>query len=390
MGVEIAHEFALLVAGRYPTFVYRDLPSADRAAYIPVFTFHSLDPVDFEDKLRYIDANGYRTITVTELTAWMGGRGAAPPKAVVLTIDDGRLSTWTVGLPLLRKYGMVATAFVVPGYLGEGRARPTLEDVWAGDLDIDRIAATEGEDRTTVLTWSEVEAMHRSGVIAIESHTMLHRRVFVSPRVVGFISPDRVDSMYEVPLPIDVKAGWTTDALRQHLGAPLFQHAPVMSARRAYEVPPTLWEECARIVRSAGGEEFFRRPDWQRTLRCRVRATGPHRPRAHHTRALQEWELRRSKEVLEERLAGKTVRHLCYPNSLGSARTAALSAQAGYDSNLWGLLDAATTNRAGADPFCIGRLKHDYVYRLPGDGRRPLSQVLWLKAVRRFRKEKGF
>ena len=41
------------------------------------------------------------------------GRQKAPAKSVLVTIDDGRATTWTVGYPILKRLGMRATAFLV-------------------------------------------------------------------------------------------------------------------------------------------------------------------------------------------------------------------------------------------------------------------------------------
>jgi biofilm PGA synthesis lipoprotein PgaB len=105
-------------------------------------------PVDmFEAHLKWLDANGYETLTIGEVADVMQGRRRMPKKAVAITFDDGERSLLDLGLPLLEKYDMKATLFVVTGHVGEK---------WKG-LDM--------------LTWAELSQLKSSGRVAIESHT---------------------------------------------------------------------------------------------------------------------------------------------------------------------------------------------------------------------------
>ena len=84
-----AGEAAALLRGGYPSFIYRGRCPDLEAGYVPVFAFHSIDPADFDRKLRYLDANGYATVLVDEVTSAMAGKGTLPSRPVALTIDDG-------------------------------------------------------------------------------------------------------------------------------------------------------------------------------------------------------------------------------------------------------------------------------------------------------------
>jgi peptidoglycan/xylan/chitin deacetylase (PgdA/CDA1 family) len=48
-------------------------------------------------------------------------RGTLPPSALSITFDDGYAGSYLHGLPVLRRYGLVATYFIAPGYLDGGR-----------------------------------------------------------------------------------------------------------------------------------------------------------------------------------------------------------------------------------------------------------------------------
>src|SRR5260221_5250657 len=92
-----------LLLGRYPEFVTGGpLARGD----VPVFVFHSLEADSFERKLRYLSENGYLTLSAEQYFNALMRASPVPDRAVVLTFDDGRGSLWTVGLPLMRRFGM--------------------------------------------------------------------------------------------------------------------------------------------------------------------------------------------------------------------------------------------------------------------------------------------
>ena len=95
---------------------------------IPVFAYHrfgdSRYPATntslsaFESQLKYLADNHYTVLTLGEAVAkWKAGK-ALPDKAAILTIDDGYLSFYENGWPLLKKYGFSATIFVQTGTIG--------------------------------------------------------------------------------------------------------------------------------------------------------------------------------------------------------------------------------------------------------------------------------
>src|SRR5688500_1473809 len=100
-----------LLLGRYPPFVTGGpLPQG----HIPVFVFHSLEPHRFARQLTHLADNGYVTLSADEYAQNLLGGRPAPARAVVLTFDDGRGSLWSVGYPLLRRFGMRGIVFLVP------------------------------------------------------------------------------------------------------------------------------------------------------------------------------------------------------------------------------------------------------------------------------------
>lgn len=105
-------------------------------------------PVDmFEAHLEWLHENGYTTLSAHELVEVMRGEREAPEKAVAITFDDGERSILDYGLPLLEKYDMKATLFVVTEQVGKK---------W---------------EHLDMLSWAELSQLQSTGRVGIESHT---------------------------------------------------------------------------------------------------------------------------------------------------------------------------------------------------------------------------
>ncbi len=71
---------------------------------------------NFEEQLKYLQDNGYRTLTMKEFNDWMDGKIELPKKSVLLTVDDGAMGTDTHLPALLEKYDAKATLFLISGW----------------------------------------------------------------------------------------------------------------------------------------------------------------------------------------------------------------------------------------------------------------------------------
>lgn len=66
---------------------------------------------EFEAHLRYLQQEKFRVLTMADAMKYLREPGQRE-KAVVITIDDGYMSFYENGLPLLKKYGFPATLFI--------------------------------------------------------------------------------------------------------------------------------------------------------------------------------------------------------------------------------------------------------------------------------------
>ncbi len=88
---------------------------------------YSVTPARLEEHLRSIAARGCRTLTVEESISGNDDR----TDQVVITFDDGSRTNFDHAAPLLERYGMTATFFVIAGRIGAGGKmdRPQIADL---------------------------------------------------------------------------------------------------------------------------------------------------------------------------------------------------------------------------------------------------------------------
>lgn len=100
-----------------------------------------LHPSAFRMQMRSVTASEIPVLAVTE---W--AEGPRPPRAIVLTFDDGHVSNHDLALPILLELQLRATFFVTAGMIASG----------------------------STMSWAQIRALHKAGMV-IGSHTLTHR-----------------------------------------------------------------------------------------------------------------------------------------------------------------------------------------------------------------------
>jgi peptidoglycan/xylan/chitin deacetylase (PgdA/CDA1 family) len=109
--------------------VARPLPGV-----LPVLTYHRIDeperspelypgligatPEEFDEQMRFLSSR-YRPLSLEELLAIRRGEAALPPRAVMVTFDDGYRSVAEHAWPIMRRHGVPLTLFVPTAYPGD-------------------------------------------------------------------------------------------------------------------------------------------------------------------------------------------------------------------------------------------------------------------------------
>ncbi|MGH6916428.1 MAG: polysaccharide deacetylase family protein, partial [Geminicoccaceae bacterium] len=181
-------EIQAFLTGNMPSFVTRAKGRAAADA-VPVFFFHDVEPGRFEAQLRYLRSNGYGTLDADQLEARLRRRSTQDHgREVALTFDDATWTFWAYAFPLLRRHHARAILFAIAGIVPDDpTSYPNLEDLWAGRCSAEEIAARAKVQ--PLCTWRELRALHESGMVDIQSHSLTHALVPASARIDDFVHP---------------------------------------------------------------------------------------------------------------------------------------------------------------------------------------------------------
>lgn len=233
---------------------------------VPVLTYHTIrpggpiTPALFERQLQWLRESGFRTIHCQEMLDHLRGSRRLDQPAVQITFDDGWRDNWVYAWPLLEKYQVKATIFLITARIGEQPdvRRPTLADVWRGraskaELPALRptaeafLAGPRGEDSTgDFLAWPEIATMVRSGLVEVQSHSHTHAWCFTGPEVADF---NRLKHW---------KIAWATDG-DFRLGIPEYIGSSALLGPRWHDPVAARDALHAEIVRVGGGDWLNRR-----------------------------------------------------------------------------------------------------------------------------------
>ncbi len=126
---------------------------------VPILSYHQVNDIDknsltltveqFDAQMKYLVDNGYNVITPDQLLdSWEDENVQLPENPVVITFDDGHVDIYKNVFPILQKYGIKATFFVV-----------------TDNLNL----------YPNYVTWEQAREMQASGLADIESHTLSHK-----------------------------------------------------------------------------------------------------------------------------------------------------------------------------------------------------------------------
>lgn len=139
--------------------------NSDEYIKVPIIMYHSIlkdparsnkytiTPAVLEEDLKYIKANGYETITISDLISYVYDDKPLPPKPIILTFDDGHYNNYGYLYPLLEKYDMKAVISIVGSYT-------------------DKFSETdEANLNYSYLRWKDINELISSGRVEFQNHT---------------------------------------------------------------------------------------------------------------------------------------------------------------------------------------------------------------------------
>lgn len=127
---------------------------------VPVLCYHrfaadgqpdklEVTAAQFEEQIIFLKRNGYTVVSLSDFSAFLQGKRQLPRKSVVITIDDGYRSIYSVAYPIIQRQHIPVTAFIYPDFLGSGAA----------------------------LTWAQIREMKSSGLVDFQSHSKSHTKL---------------------------------------------------------------------------------------------------------------------------------------------------------------------------------------------------------------------
>ena len=122
------------------------------------------------EQLAWLRENGYQAVSVDQILAARRGGPALPPKAVMLSVDDGYSSFYTRVMPILGAYHWPALLAPVGSWIDTPLNQP---------VDFAGTPRPRGE----FLTWQQIREVSQSGLVEIAAHTDAnHKGILANPQ----------------------------------------------------------------------------------------------------------------------------------------------------------------------------------------------------------------
>ena len=155
---------------KIPILLYHDfvatVPDSDPDNFNYINT-----PQSFEENIKVLLENGYTFISFQELNDAINGKISLPEKPILINFDDGYYSNYEYIFPILKKYNVKTSIFIVTDKIGK---------------EI---------DEKKYLSWEQCKEMQDSGLVDIFSHSKRH--VFYDKLPVRMIRDD-VSQSYKI------------------------------------------------------------------------------------------------------------------------------------------------------------------------------------------------
>jgi peptidoglycan/xylan/chitin deacetylase (PgdA/CDA1 family) len=181
----------------------------------------------FARQLAWLKFWRYTVISLDEYVTCRREFRLPPPRSVIITIDDGYADSFQLAWPILRRYGMPATIFLVSQSIG-------------GANEWDRGRTVEQAGRP-LLTRAQILEMHAAG-IQFGVHTRTHRRLTeLSPdeqRVEIVEARAELEQMLGFPFKVFSYPYGAVDATARALAAQAYDGAVGVRSRKNYASTP--------------------------------------------------------------------------------------------------------------------------------------------------------
>lgn len=116
----------------------------------------------FDAQMKWLRFQEFQSVSFAQLVRWINGQASLPPKAVVITFDDGFEDNFLFAAPALARYGHTGCFFVPSGFIESAASRHY-----------------PSEDRP--MSWKQLEMLLAQGH-EVGAHSITHRKLTLMSR----------------------------------------------------------------------------------------------------------------------------------------------------------------------------------------------------------------
>ena len=161
----------LMIYGRYHYYkvlyyITPDIVLEEDEVKLPILVYHHFSEQEtnensliigrenFKRQIKYLKDNGYHAISIRQLVDFVEKGSPLPEKPVLITMDDGYESNYTIAYEVLKEFDTKATIFMIGHAVGTSTYKDT------------------GQPLDPYFTIEQGKEMIASGLISIQSHSM--------------------------------------------------------------------------------------------------------------------------------------------------------------------------------------------------------------------------
>ena len=152
---------------------------------VPVLMYHHVNPHAgdlvtvtprvFEGQMRHLRSRGYHSLSLDALMGYLGG-ATVPSRSVVLTFDDGWLDNYLHAFPILQRYDLRATIFLVTDRVNQASRGRREDGAPVPTHRESKMLVRGGKAQQVALNWDHVREMAAGGLVEFHSHTKTHAK----------------------------------------------------------------------------------------------------------------------------------------------------------------------------------------------------------------------
>ncbi|MEO7910578.1 MAG: polysaccharide deacetylase family protein [Roseiflexaceae bacterium] len=169
------------IPGAPPTILmYHYIRSVDQGSD-PLGYDLSVTRDDFSNQIAWLHEQGYIGVRMDGITRCLRDAAPCPSKAIALTFDDGYADAYTDALPVLKRYGLVATFYIVTNFIGQPGYMTWEQVAELRDAGMEIGAHTVSHPDLTLLDWETAGVEIAQSKIELDRHLGINVTSFCYP-----------------------------------------------------------------------------------------------------------------------------------------------------------------------------------------------------------------